>query len=607
MNRVKRNFLSFAFTVVFTAIFYMLWQVNCYSRAERLNAKALRIRETDLNASCKYVRDAIKLNPSNPIFHLNLALLEYDDTKNISLDTLLAFKKISLPDSIVSCLETSYDYANNEPVSVSNLAFAYSLEGRYSDAKSILEPLIDMNHCLDEIRILYGLIQEHEGNYSEASLSYSLAIMESPIVLESSFFKELSERNPQLAQQVRNNAISRIEDAVINRNNPLDKAVLGELLFYNGDFIKADSLLNRAVIEIPSMNRPWMYLGRIAEYQEDTLSASAYYEKSSRLDANDPLPNYFLKKMQGRTLLSTEMMYEDKTFLEEKTNIHIRFGSTVLTPPFLIKGFNRYCSYDYIDDIRQEQEMKNQQILEDIYDKVIDNGVETVAKLAPQIAKISIGLPYESGLLEVIPEELRIVLDKTDNMRFIEQCLAMAITLSGTADCNYTHFCEIIQSLRYRDGKLSQYSDRIFYPSEWFMQAEQMGILKEYTNKFGHEYQQLFSYHSTNISYLPQIGFEYELSKKVSKNEYDLSNNYTYSIITYEDIDEQLIDYIEDGDILAFVSDKKGMDISDIAFVSKSIEGMFLIYASAKEKKVIRQEFSISEYIGKGFRMFRCT
>lgn len=607
MSKIFSKILTIVFSFIIVAILFLCWQVNRYSRSERLNAKAIRVQKADINASRKYVKKAIELNPSNPIFHLNLALLSADGVEDCSLDNLLSFKEVSFPDSIISCLEMSQYCAYAEPVSALNLAFAYSIKGRFSEATSILEPLICMNHCWDVIRILYGLIQEHQGNQYESMSAYSLAIMESPIVLESRFYGELIERNSQLAKQASENAVSEMKDVVQKRNNPLDKAVLGELLFYKGDYIKADSILNRAVLEMPSMNRPWMYLGRIAEMREDSLSALMYYERSSELDSNDPLPSYFKKKLQGKNLFSTEMMYDDKMILEQKSNIHIRLGTTILTPPFLIKGFNRYCSYDYIDAIRQEQTKHNQQILEDIFDKVVKDRHKPEAELATRIAEACLGLPYESGLLEVIPEELRIVMDKTDNMRFIEQCLAMAMMFSETTDCSYVHFCEIIQSLRYRDGIISQYSDRIFYPSEWLMQAERMGILKEYTNKFGHEYEQLFSYHSSHLAYLPQNGYEYDLSKTLSNNELELGRNHTYYCITSEDIHQELIDYVEDGDILAFVSDREGMDISDVAFVSKSIDGLFLIFASAKDKQVVKQKFNISDYTRKGFRLFRCV
>ena len=145
---------------------------------------------------------------------------------------------------------------------------------------------------------------------------------------------------------------------------------------------------------------------------------------------------------------------------------------------------------------------------------------ETIEKLIPysncdkneimvMVAKEFLGTPYVAGTLETIPEQLTVYLHQTDCILFVESCLAMTTLLSqynqNQQIPTFDDYCALIQSMRYRNGKIDGYSSRIHYTSEWILQNEQNGLLEEYTSQFGERKYQTFSFMSTHPQSYQQL------------------------------------------------------------------------------------------------------
>jgi Protein of unknown function (DUF1460). len=141
--------------------------------------------------------------------------------------------------------------------------------------------------------------------------------------------------------------------------------------------------------------------------------------------------------------------------------------------------------------------------------------------------------------------------------------------------------------------------------SEWAAQAQALGLLDELSGMYGKEYQQRFSYLSDHLFYLPQIGKEPQARDEVLVIERTLNASGPYYRIESGDLDSRLITDIQEGDIIAFVSDRKGEDVSKLAIIHKEGNGIKLIHASLRDKKIMKVDFPSSEEMKEGIRLFR--
>lgn len=595
------------------AIIAIVMGIMClrYSSSRRNNLKAVQKAENAPAEARTYLKKGVKLNPYNPVLHLNLGLLYSSEYECLSLESLLRKECRSLPDSTIMEFRKAVDYSENEPIPLLNLAFVYIFMGDEAKATDLLAPLVEQNFCWDPVRILYGLLLEKQGRIDLAQEIFTKAVLQTPIVMKSQFFSELRERNPHLAQAIVAGARISARQEYELSENPLNTAVLGEIEYIEGDVINAEIHLMEALSALPSMNRPWLFLGRIEESKGNKQKALDCYKKAVRLDGHDALPVYFNARAEGKTSVIAEQMLPLLT-IEPRMDLQGRYGAAVMTEPLVVPEFERYCTYDYVKEMECERYNGNVKILSDVLSSFEHDADSSVSELVASIAEQLLGIPYEAGLLDVYPEKLRVYLDKTDNLHFIETCLSMALTVNGKQEETdipisdiYISLCDNIRSLRYRDGVISKFSDRIFYFTEWAEQAQTKGLLQEYSDQFGHEYEQSFSYLSDHLMYLPQIGREPKAREETLEIERLLSQKNPYFAISPNEMNPEFFNNLQTGDIVALVSDRKGEDVSRAGIIMKTDESIQFITASYKEKKVISEDFRNALEGGKAIRAFR--
>ena len=103
-------------------------------------------------------------------------------------------------------------------------------------------------------------------------------------------------------------------------------------------------------------------------------------------------------------------------------------------------------------------------------------------ELMVRAAGIFLGTPYTGGTLEHVPEVLTVNLHETDCILLVETCTAMTLLLKHCADGSiptFEDFCSVLRTLRYRDGITDGYPSRLHYTSEWLLQAQDNGFLRE--------------------------------------------------------------------------------------------------------------------------------
>lgn len=224
---------------------------------------------------------------------------------------------------------------------------------------------------------------------------------------------------------------------------------------------------------------------------------------------------------------------------------------------------------------------------------------ELVAAVALQF----LDTPYVTGSIEGETEELRVFLDRTDCILFVEMCTSFALTLKSDNPC-YDTLVDNIRQMRYRNGNVGDYASRIHYTSEWLMRGEFRGILKEYTRKYGNVLDQKFNFMSTHPQLYPSLRDDNAQIALISVTESFLENYGPYWSIDRERLLRGDVD-IREGDIVCFVSATPGLDISHVA-IAHAVNGeMCFIHASSVEKKVVISTKTIADCARNGVRLAR--
>ena len=204
-------------------------------------------------------------------------------------------------------------------------------------------------------------------------------------------------------------------------------------------------------------------------------------------------------------------------------------------------------------------------------------------------AKKMLGVPYVAGTLDGNEEEQLVVLvDSLDCTTFVETVLAFCIA-DKRGERDFEGFKKALTDIRYRDGILNGYTSRLHYFSDWIRNNEQMGFVKECTSETAcSQPKELWlDFMTTHVdSYLP-MKKNPELVKEMASHE----KNWQGTIVSY--IPKEKLDLpsdelkIKDGDVLALVTNIKGLDIVHVGFAFWKEGKLHLLHASSSAKKVI--------------------
>ena len=204
-------------------------------------------------------------------------------------------------------------------------------------------------------------------------------------------------------------------------------------------------------------------------------------------------------------------------------------------------------------------------------------------------AKKMLGVPYVAGTLDGNEEEQLVVLvDSLDCTTFVETVLAFCIA-DKRGERDYEGFRKALTHIRYRDGILNGYTSRLHYFSDWIRNNEQMGFVKECTSETAcSEPKELWlDFMTTHVdSYLP-MKKDPELVQEMADHE----KNWQGTVVSY--IPKEKLNLspeelkIKDGDVLAMVTNIKGLDIVHVGFAFWKDNQLHLLHASSSAKKVI--------------------
>ena len=213
-------------------------------------------------------------------------------------------------------------------------------------------------------------------------------------------------------------------------------------------------------------------------------------------------------------------------------------------------------------------------------------------------ARKMLGVPYVAGTLDGNGTEKLIVhTDALDCTTFVETVLALCIA-DKREERDFEGFKKALADVRYRDGFLDGYASRLHYFSDWIRNNEQMGFVRECTSEtLCAQPQKLWlDFMTTHVdSYLP-MKKNPALVEVMAAQE----KNWQGTIVSY--IPKEKLNLsseelkIKNGDILAMVTNIKGLDVVHVGFAFWKDNHLHLLHASSVAKKVIEDPKKLFEY-----------
>lgn len=223
------------------------------------------------------------------------------------------------------------------------------------------------------------------------------------------------------------------------------------------------------------------------------------------------------------------------------------------------------------------------------------------------------GIPYVAKTLEVNTNEQLIVnMWQLDCTTYVENVLALTLCAEKSS-ISFKDFCRNLQKIRYDRGRV-EYTYRQHYFSNWIANNERNGFVIE-IQKNGAPFTAIqvvnTNYMTNHVGSYPMLMAHPEWIGDISTMERELSGKrYRYipkNMITNTNLCRNTI---KDGDIIAILTSKSGLDTSHIGIAVWHKDGLHLLNASQIRKNVVEEPMTLRDYMKKhptqiGIRVIR--
>ncbi len=214
-----------------------------------------------------------------------------------------------------------------------------------------------------------------------------------------------------------------------------------------------------------------------------------------------------------------------------------------------------------------------------------------------EIGKTFLGLDYEAATLEKgDTEQLVIHLTGLDCYTFFESSLVFSRCIKK-GDANFETYQKELTNIRYRNGVIDQYPSRLHYASDWLIDNEKRGNVKDVTKEIGGvEYKKKIDFMSTHINSYKQLKNNPSFVEAIIATENEM-NSRTYYYVPQNDI-ECIEENIHNGDIILITASAKGLDISHTGMAIMMEDGrIHFMHAPIAGKKLEITEKPLADYI----------
>ena len=240
----------------------------------------------------------------------------------------------------------------------------------------------------------------------------------------------------------------------------------------------------------------------------------------------------------------------------------------------------------------------------------LNSNISCSNELMVYYAKQFLDIPYIAHTLEGDTEMLTINIDELDCTTYVETVYALARTTLSQRT-TWRDFANNLESVRYRNGEMTDYASRLHYISDWIMNNSARGNIKEITTEFGgcKYIIKTIDFMSKHREYYPAMA-DSTIYEKIRNYEIGYRSHrfpYIKKELLYT---KNVINEFESGDIIAMVTKTEGLDISHLGLVLKENNKLYFINASMGGKKVQIEKSQFADYMKNnrnciGVRVFR--
>ena len=245
-----------------------------------------------------------------------------------------------------------------------------------------------------------------------------------------------------------------------------------------------------------------------------------------------------------------------------------------------------------------------------VFEKIISSVTEAQAKdpdmdkenLLLFIARTLKGTPYVAQTLEEGKKETLVVnLRQLDCTTYVETVVALYLCIKNETR-SYSAFQDCLRRIRYAGGRVS-YTSRLHYFSQWIEANSHEGIVTEVQKPsppFSSIQRLAVDFMTTHASLYPRLRSNPKGIEEIRSMEKRLSGK-AFAYIPQNEItnDSLLRATVHDGDIIAIVTTKKGLDIAHVGFAVWHSDGLHLLNASQTHKKVVEEPLLLRTYMQK--------
>lgn len=215
-----------------------------------------------------------------------------------------------------------------------------------------------------------------------------------------------------------------------------------------------------------------------------------------------------------------------------------------------------------------------------------------------------LGIPYVSHTLETDPnkEELVVNLSEMDCTTYVETCAALSIA-DMRGEQTFNGFCKALTQLRYKQGECNGYASRLHYFYTWVLDNEQMGFVTRIQHKdapFTHTKKLDLNYMTTHPKRYRQLHKHPEWLNDIQALENSVKNmeiRYIPKALLNSTPDQ--LPEVQNGDIIAIITKKKGLDTSHLGIAIWENEKLHLMNASSIYHKVVLDKNTFHQYMHK--------
>lgn len=211
------------------------------------------------------------------------------------------------------------------------------------------------------------------------------------------------------------------------------------------------------------------------------------------------------------------------------------------------------------------------------------------------------GIPYVASTLEVAdPERLVVNLRQLDCTTLVETTLALALTKRQGSD-KFSDYCHNLMRLRYWGGQMNGYLSRLHYFTWWMHDNIDKGLLEEVSDSVHFTAMinvdnHYMSAHPEKYKFLNGRKERTDSVRRLEEKYNGLDGRYLPEQSTA--LAKSELSCIKDGDVIAIVTTKDGIDYSHLGFAVWGKDGkLHLLNASSIHHKVVEEPKTLRQYL----------